>query len=245
MVYDNNHTFAGFDLDHNADRPRRTGSAWFAQEAEGSGGLISIQKWDIAKGLQMTNAHPLAYCPTCKLVFDAPINLSSKVLDVAFEGLGTTCPNGHIASILDGAYETFGDEIRGYLRLNGQIIWGSLAELVDRVNRGQITLEQARAEAERIKPGLGALFNPANWSDDTRRAILVAVISGAVGAATTEAVKSLTDDHTQPVIQIEQNITINPPPPPPGVEVVIANKSNRAIQRRKRNEHRRAMNPKP
>jgi hypothetical protein len=190
-------------------------------------------------------AHPLAYCPTCNIAFQTPVfNLGHG--PTVLEDVVTNCPEGHAAQILDGSYETIGNNVKAELWIHDDAARKAVLALVERVRRNEITPQQAQVEAEKIKPGLGSIFNPANWSDAIRTAVISSFILAA-GSGLTELAKSAYKEH--PAIQ--QSVTVNMPPPPlPAPEAKPPQKTkqpktggNRAVQRNQRQKQRTLMNP--
>src|SRR5450432_918473 len=129
----------------------------------------------------MPTAHPLAYCPTCKVAF--PIAPRREGGTFVVQNSTTNCPNGHFARILNAHYQAIESEIQGTLESHGQGAYRATLALWERLRRAELAPEQAEAEAERIKSGLGSLFVAANFSDPTRKAILEALISAFAASA--------------------------------------------------------------
>ncbi|PBC01232.1 hypothetical protein CK220_27305 [Mesorhizobium sp. WSM3860] len=85
-----------------------------------------------------------------------------------------------MSEILPGRYELVGDRLN--VLLDGSISQAALTalrEIVERLQRNEITPVQAKAQAESIVPKAGRLFDIANWSD-TAQATLYASIIGAI-----------------------------------------------------------------
>src|ERR1700692_1138633 len=122
----------------------------------------------------MAMARPLAYCPTCEVAF--PIATRSGGGAFVVQNSTTHCPNGHFARILNAHYQTFESEVQEALGMHGQAARKAVMALWEKLCRQEMTPEQAQAEAEKINAGLGSIFNAANLSDPTRKAILQALI---------------------------------------------------------------------
>jgi len=182
----------------------------------------------------MAIAHPLAFCPTCKIAF--PIATRREGTFV-FQNSTTNCPNGHFARILNAHYQTFETEIQATLGIQGQAVHKAILALWERLCRREITPEQAQEEAERIKVGLGSIFNAANFVDPTRKAILEALIGAFVA----------TSEHNEEPPMVQQNVTMNVPPfaeAKTSQEVQEKRQGgNRAFQRILRHKQRVLMNP--
>jgi hypothetical protein len=123
----------------------------------------------------MAIARPLAYCPTCKIAFQIAPRLERGT--VVFQNSTTNCPNGHFARILNAHYQIFESEIQATLGVHGQGAHKAVLALWERLHRREIAPEQAQAEAESIKSGLGSILSAANFTDPTRKAILEALIT--------------------------------------------------------------------
>jgi hypothetical protein len=179
----------------------------------------------------MAIAHPLAYCPTCKIAF--PIAPRREGGTLVFQNSTTNCPNGHFARILNAHYQTFESEIRATLEAGGRAAHKAVPTLWERLRRRETTAEQAREEAERTKPGLGSIFNAANFADPTKTAILEALIADF--AATTE--------YTPTIAQ--QNIDVAGTPEASAPQELQERRKggNRAFQRSLRHRQRVLMNP--
>ena len=65
----------------------------------------------------MPTAHPLAYCPTCKVAFP----IATRRVGGAFvvQNSTTHCPNGHFARILNAHYQAVESEIEAALEHHG------------------------------------------------------------------------------------------------------------------------------
>jgi hypothetical protein len=182
----------------------------------------------------MATAHPLAYCPTCKIAFPIAPRLEGGT--VVFQNSTTNCPNGHFARILNAHYQTFESEIQATLGNHGPGARKAILALWERLRRQEIAPEQAQAEAERIKSGLGSIFNAANFSDPTRKAILEALITAVAGS-----------EHNEELSTARQTTTVDVPPTPETKshqEMQEKRKGgNRAFQRSLRHKQRMLMNP--
>jgi hypothetical protein len=178
-------------------------------------------------------AHPLAYCPTCKVVFPIAPPPGGTVV---FKNSTTSCPNGHFARILTASHQAFEVELRAALGIHHQTIRQPILALWGKLSRGEIAPAQAQAEAEQAKPGLGVLFNPANFFDPVRKAIVEALIAGLGAEAEPSA-----EPPAAP--QVVANPAPVSEPEAPRVIPMRPKGGNRAFQRRLRHQHRVLMNP--
>jgi hypothetical protein len=173
----------------------------------------------------MAIAHPLAFCPTCKIAF--PVAPRREGGTLVFQNSTTNCPNGHFARILNAHYQTFESEIRAILETNGQMARKAVPTLWEKLHRQEATPEQAQKEAERTKPGLGSIFSAANFTDPTKKAILEALITDFVAAS--EHAPAI--DHLAPEANGPQELQER------------RKGGNRAFQRSLRHRQRVLMNP--
>jgi hypothetical protein len=177
----------------------------------------------------MAIAHPLAYCPTCRLAFPVVPRRAGGTL--VFQNSTTNCPNGHFARILNEHYQTFETEIQAALdTIQGKAAHTAVMALWEKLHHRETTPEQAQEEAERIQSGLSSIFNAESFSDPVREAILEALI--AIFAARSE--------HNEPsTIQHDVAPQANAPK-----EIHEKWKGgNRAYQRSLRHKQRVLMNP--
>jgi hypothetical protein len=180
-------------------------------------------------------AHPLAYCPTCKVVFPiAPPEGGT----VVFKNSTTSCPNGHFSRILKGGHQAFEAELQAAVGIHHQTIRQPILALWGKLSRGEITPVQAQAEAEQAKPGLGVLFNPANSSDPVKKAIVEALIADLGAEAEPSA-----EPPAAPQIVVANPAPASSSPEAARVIPMRPKGGNRAFQRRLRHQHRVLMNP--
>jgi hypothetical protein len=182
----------------------------------------------------MPTARPLAYCPTCQVAFP----IATRRVGGAFvvQNSTTHCPNGHFARILNAHYQAVESEIEATLEHHGVGARKAIRALWDRLRGGEMAPEQAQAEADGMKAGLGAIFEPTNFSDPTRKAILEALIAAFLGSADDEESSvpqpsAAPDIPSMPEIKSPQEIE----PKRKG--------GNRAFQRSLRHRQRLLMNP--
>jgi len=183
----------------------------------------------------MATARPLAYCPTCGIAF--PIATRSEGGTFVVQNSTTHCPNGHFARILNAHYQAFETETQAALEINGPAGRKRILALWEKLRRQELTPEQAQAEAEKISAGLGSIFQTANLSDPTRKAILQALIPAFVAGSE--------HDEEPPIAQ--QDAPMPAPPIPEGKAPQEAperrKRGNRAFQRSLRHKQRVLMNP--
>jgi hypothetical protein len=182
----------------------------------------------------MAIAHPLAYCPTCKIAFPVAPRLERGTL--VFQNSTTNCPNGHFARLLNAHYQAFESEIQATLGVHGQGAHKAVLALWGRLCRGETAPEQAQAEAEKIRSGLGSIFSAANFADPTRKAILEALINAFAGSEYSEE-PSTTGQTT--------SVAVPPIPETKSPREVPEKRKggNRAFQRSLRHQQRMLMNP--
>jgi len=181
----------------------------------------------------MPIAHPLAYCPTCKIAFPAATGREGGTFVV--RNSTTNCPNGHFARILNKHYQAFETEARATLAALGPGAHKAVWALWEKLSGGETSPEQAQAEAERAKPGLGSIFNGASFSDPTRKAILEVLFTDLVATSGPDDEASL----------VQQDVPIGAPPGPEALPEMqeMRKGGNRAFQRWLRHKQRVLMNP--
>src|ERR1700704_3727677 len=97
----------------------------------------------------MPTAHPLAYCPTCKVAF--PIATRREGGAFVVQNSTTHCPNGHFARILNAHYQAIESEIGATLEHHGIGARKAIRSLWERVRHAEMAPEQAQAAADGIK----------------------------------------------------------------------------------------------
>lgn len=177
-------------------------------------------------------ANPLAYCPTCKIVFPVTRPEGGTVV---FKNSTTSCAKEHFARILNAPQQAFESDLQATLGFHRQAVRQPALALWEKLRRREIEAEQAQADAERARRGLGALFDPANLSDPVRKAILEALIADLAAMP-------------EPAAPPAPQIVVTDPAPAPRLEprgdlLGRPKISNRAFQRRLRHQHRMQMNP--
>jgi hypothetical protein len=120
-------------------------------------------------------------------------------------GISTPCPLcGRASEILPGEYEVVGDQLK--LLLDPSISADALLKLrtiAERLQRSEISLAEAKENAEAIAPKAGKLFDIGDWSDQAK-ATLYAAILGAialVAAARASAPATVVNVTNRPVIE--------------------------------------------
>ena len=124
--------------------------------------------------------------------------------NATFIGCAASCPKcGHVSEIIPGVYDPTIDGLN--ILIDRSISPESLAEIrriAERLQQGEISVPQAKAEAEKISPKAGKLFDIANWSDQAK-ATLYAAIIGATAIIVAARMASSPDPtvSVQPVIE--------------------------------------------
>jgi hypothetical protein len=182
----------------------------------------------------MTVVHPLAFCPTCKIAF--PLAKRRESGSFVVQNSSTKCPNGHFARVLNAYYQAFETEVQAALENCHPAARKAVLTLWRRQSRREMTQEQAQAEAESGKPGLSWIFDAANFSDPTKKAILDALVGAAAAFEPDE----------ESFVAEPAPISDAPPPPEAITEQETRERmrgGNRAFQRRLRHRQRLLMNP--
>jgi hypothetical protein len=131
--------------------------------------------------------HPPAFCPVHGLFPATQFALGVGVRQTSFIGCLQTCPRcGRPSEIIPGVYDSIPSGLN--ILIDKSISPEALAvirKLVQRLEKGEISSEQAKEEAEKLSPKLGKLFDIANWSDQAKATLYAAIIGATaiVGAA--------------------------------------------------------------
>jgi hypothetical protein len=148
--------------------------------------------------------HPPAFCPKHGIFPAAGIAIAPGATRNSFIGCTHSCPKcGHPAEIIPGVYDATQTNLN--ILVDASISPSALAglrEIVGRLKEGKISVGEARAEAEKISPSVGRLFDIEDWSDQAK-ATLYAAIIGAVAiayAAKTTTAPSVTVN-VQPTVE--------------------------------------------
>ena len=101
---------------------------------------------------------------------DPAIAIRPGLTDIYIEDNVTRCPKcGNDAWPLNAVYDTVDDKIA--IRLypsEPPEIREAIAGLIAAVQAGRISLGTASREADKVKPGLGKLFDVSEWNDMAR-----------------------------------------------------------------------------
>lgn len=120
--------------------------------------------------------HPLAYCKEHGF-FAASAFAFAAGAKVTISGCSTSCPTcGTPSEIVPGAYAADLNSMN--ILVDASISKDALLalrKLLTRVEAGEISPAQAMAEATKISPRLGGLFDPSTWSPEVKAATVGAV----------------------------------------------------------------------
>ena len=124
----------------------------------------------------------------------------------SFIGSVTNCPNpkcSHKCEIIPGVYDTTADGLNVLIdpSITPEAL-GEIRRIAERLQQGEISVPQAKAEAEKISPKAGQLFDIANWPPQAK-ATLYAAIIGATAIIAAARMASSPDPTVivQPVIE--------------------------------------------
>jgi hypothetical protein len=109
---------------------------------------------------------PLAFCPVDRLfVVTAAVASNGGKIIVARPST-INCPTcGASCEMLPGLYASDGDHIN--FLLDPRVPAEALRKIIESIQAGKITPEQAVNEAEKVHAGWGKLFNISRWSANT------------------------------------------------------------------------------
>jgi hypothetical protein len=133
------------------------------------------------ESVQYNSDAPLAFCPVHGLFVASGAARAGTNARLIIQNVATNCPICNCASeVLPGLYAPDGDSIRLLLDPSASTeALDALRKIIESVQAGKITPEQAGAEAEKVKPGWGKLFNVAGWS--TNSVTLAVAMLGLIG----------------------------------------------------------------
>lgn len=182
----------------------------------------------------MPTLKPIAYCQECRELFAAEgLGVSGNFRNIGFHNVKVNCRKGHTASVLNANYSSFQGGIEASFAGLPAHLQRELAKLVIGVTRQEITIEDAAKEAEKIQPGLGwAFFNPANWSDTIKAALISSIVTGAFTIAA--AKMSQSDKPAAPPITINHTINVGSATEPRAAQKKPYRKSKQTITNAKR-----------
>ncbi|MEJ5081060.1 hypothetical protein [Ochrobactrum sp. MYb379] len=155
--------------------------------------------------------HPLGFCRTHGFFPVGGIVIENSK-NVSFDGGVVQCPTCRKPSeLISGSYTSIGDKLKLYLGPSVSMeALKALRDIAVRLQRDEITSQQAKHEAEKISPRFGGIFDAKNWSKEVKAAICAAIISSFGTAVANKLTTPSTPTITvQPVIErvIERHIT--------------------------------------
>jgi hypothetical protein len=146
---------------------------------------------------------PPAYCPEHGLFPVAGFRFPIGATGNTFIGCTTRCPRCHgVCEIIPGVYDALPGGLNILIDSSISVdALKALRSLAERVQREEIGLQEARAEAVKISPLAAQLFDFENWSE--AKAIVVAAIIGAITAV------YLQRGETQQSVIVNAPLTVN------------------------------------
>jgi hypothetical protein len=121
------------------------------------------------ESLSYRSNSPLAFCPVDGLFVATGAAVATGNAKLSFSHCGTNCPTcGGPSEILPGLYEPDGANIR--LLLDPGVspeALQALQKIIESVQAGTITPEQAIKEAEKVHTGWGRFFDVSKWSNQS------------------------------------------------------------------------------
>ncbi|MDR6302558.1 hypothetical protein GGQ85_000234 [Nitrobacter vulgaris] len=146
--------------------------------------------------------HPIAICKFHGL-FPVRTFALSPGSTVTVLRCGTDCPQcGGPCEILPGTYRAGLDRINLLIDPSISLLaLGAIRKLAERVKAGEITVEKAKHEAEKIHPKAARLFDIANWSDTAKATLLGAIITAAASFAVAKIASSPTININPTVVE--------------------------------------------
>lgn len=145
---------------------------------------------------------PLAFCPEHGF-FEAPFVNIGFASTVTFNSILVDCPIcRRVVEVLPGEYTSTPDGLNVLLDPSiSKEALNALKRLAERVAEGEVSPEEADAEAARISPRLKGFFSRIDWPNQ--------IVGAAVAAAITLAAARLPTEPSTPQTVINNPVTIN------------------------------------
>ena len=170
---------------------------------------------------------PVGFCPVHGLFSHELLPGFKWTGKITFKDIETHCPIcDRVCPVLSGDYVRQDDHLNVLLDLSiTPEAAAAIHKLANQVQSGDITLEIAKAEVEKVSPVAGKLFDVSSWGENSQAIILAAIIgaSGAVVAAGTAATitgmfnrdrLTLSANSNQIKKRLKQSTTLTSPPVP-------------------------------
>jgi hypothetical protein len=151
--------------------------------------------------------HPPAYCARCRLVFPATA-IALENSTVSFRNSTTNCPRcSGSAEILDGTYNAIGSRLQMFLAESvSDEARNAILALVTRVQAAEISLDEAKTEAQKIDRRLAKIFDISHWSPEVRATLFGSIlVAGATLAAPMLTLAPRVEPHIEILVPAPQS----------------------------------------
>jgi hypothetical protein len=127
--------------------------------------------------------HPLAFCPQHGLFEAKDIRFGQNAKRAVLLGLTYSCPLCRTASeVIPGEYSMYRDRLNVLIDPTISVdALIALRNIVVRLQRGELTAEEAEREATKVVQNFGDLLNFRTWPPEAR-AIVIAALIAAIGS---------------------------------------------------------------
>ena len=138
---------------------------------------------NVAGSLYDNTMHPLAFCPRHGLFEAKGIRFGPNAKRAALLGLTYSCPLCRTASeVIPGEYSMYGDRLDVLVDPTISVdALVALRNIVLRLQRRELTAEEAEREASKAAQNFGGLLNFRTWPPEAR-AIVIAALIAAIGS---------------------------------------------------------------
>lgn len=171
---------------------------------QGAPSQSALDMENVAASLYHETMHPLAFCPNHGLFEARGIRFGPNAKRAALLGLTYSCPLCRTASeAIPGEYSIYGDRLNVLvdptISVDALI---ALRNIVVRLQRGELTAEEAEREATKAVQNFGGLLNFRTWPPEAR-AIVIAALIAAIGSiiAARSTAPDVTTVHIHPVTE--------------------------------------------
>jgi hypothetical protein len=145
--------------------------------------------------------YPPAFCPVRGLFPARAIAIGGGAKNISFHNVATNCPVcNRTSEIIPGVYDStpVGLNVLIDPSISPEAL-DAIKRLAQQLQKGEISPEQAKREAEKISPKLAKLFDISDWSDQAKATIYAAII-GAVAVVIAAKIASTS----------RQTVNVNP-----------------------------------
>ncbi len=149
---------------------------------------------------------PVGHCPEHGF-FDIP-GVQIEGVELDFSGIHTSCPTcGRIMRFIPGLYVPKAD---GYDIVLGpdtpREVLLSLIDVAKRLERNEITVDQAAETISALSPSLADYLYPTRWPGEVKGAVIGAVLSAALNLVTPSSNTTVNNIYQTTVMSVETSV---------------------------------------